>query len=138
MKIVIDGEELVLRQEEVEIAKQAVNRFMRVVKEGGIENNMPTLYITLLQSVTSGNTAAPDSNTIKATLSAEFDRITSDLRFRNDLAESVLSLLNEERKDNGLKPLSMSTSNQVYQIAALKAADMAIYNHSDFDSPCRN
>ena len=48
MKIVIDGEELVLRQEEVEIAKQAVNRFMRVVKEGGIETNMPTLYITLL------------------------------------------------------------------------------------------
>ncbi len=48
MKIVIDGEELVLRKEEVEIAKQAVNRFIRVVKEGGVENNMPTLYITLL------------------------------------------------------------------------------------------
>lgn len=106
----------------------ANGKLISTKKDGPVE-------VSKVQSVTSGNTAAPDSNTIKATLSAEFDRITSDLRFRNDLAESVLSLLNEERKDNGLKPLSMSTSNQVYQIAALKAADMAIYNHSDFDSP---
>lgn len=48
MKIVINGEELSLKEKEVEIAKQSINRFLGVIKEGSIENNMPTLYITLL------------------------------------------------------------------------------------------
>lgn len=48
MKIVIHGEEFILREKEVEIAKQAVNRFIKVIKEGSIENNMPTLYLALL------------------------------------------------------------------------------------------
>ncbi len=105
----------------------ANGKLISTKKDGPVE-------VSKVQSVTGGNTA-PDSSRIEATLPAEFNRITSGLNFRNDLSESVLSMLNAERRDNGLEPLSMSTNSQIYQLAALKAADMAIYNHSDFDSP---
>ena len=48
MKIVISGNEVTLRESDVKIAKDTINRFMSKLKEGAIENNMPTLYITIL------------------------------------------------------------------------------------------
>ena len=48
MKIVISGNEVTLRESDVKIAKETINRFMSKLKEGAIENNMPTLYITIL------------------------------------------------------------------------------------------
>lgn len=48
MKIVISGNEVTLRDSEVKIAKETVERFLNTVKGGAIENNMPTLYITIL------------------------------------------------------------------------------------------
>ena len=48
MKIVISGNEVTLRESDVKIAKETINRFMSNLKEGAIENNMPTLYITIL------------------------------------------------------------------------------------------
>lgn len=48
MKIVVDGKVFTLRETDVQIAKQALNRFMKVIKEGAAENNMPLLYIAFL------------------------------------------------------------------------------------------
>lgn len=106
----------------------AQGKLLSTKKEGPVE-------ISKVQSVSGGSPAAPDTNTICSTLSAEYNRVTGGLTFRNDLAESVLTQLNAERSANGLVPLQMNTGSNVYQIAAIKAADMATYNHSDFDSP---
>lgn len=48
MKIVILGNEVTLRQQDVAIAKKVLDRFMSVIKNGSIDNNMPTLYLTVL------------------------------------------------------------------------------------------
>lgn len=48
MKVKISGKEIVLRERDVDIAKKALNRFMSVVKNGAIDNNMPTLYLAVL------------------------------------------------------------------------------------------
>ena len=48
MKIVILGNEVTLRQQDVAIAKKVLDRFMNVMKNGSIDNNMPTLYLTVL------------------------------------------------------------------------------------------
>lgn len=48
MKIVILGNEVTLRQQDVAIAKKVLDRFMNVIKNGSIDNNMPTLYLTVL------------------------------------------------------------------------------------------
>ena len=42
MKIVINGKEVALREKEVRIAKKAINRLLQTMKEGAVENNMPT------------------------------------------------------------------------------------------------
>ena len=80
-----------------------------------------------------GNQAAP--NEIAPTISAEYNRITAGLSIRNDIGNDVLAKLNAERSAEGIAPLSMSSDSDVYKIACMKAADMAIYNHADYDSP---
>ena len=90
--------------------------------------------ISKVQSVT-GSGSAPDASAVRATLSEEYERVSSGLKYRDDIAQSVLSKLNEERTSNGLQALKLSAGSDVYKIARIKAADMAIYNHSDFDSP---
>lgn len=106
----------------------AQGKLLSTRKEGPYE-------VSKVQSVTGGGTTAPDTNAIKSTLADEYSRITSGLTFRSDLAESVLAQLNAERSANGLAPLQMSSGSDVNLIAGIKAADMAIHNHSDYDSP---
>lgn len=48
MKIVINGKEVTLREKEVQVAKKAINRLLQKMKEGAVENNMPTLYVAIL------------------------------------------------------------------------------------------
>lgn len=90
--------------------------------------------VSKVQSVT-GSGSAPDTNEIRTTLSEEYERVTAGLNYRDDIAAGVLSQLNEERSANGLAALAMAADSEVFKIARIKAADMAIYNHSDFDSP---
>lgn len=48
MKIVINGKEIALREKDILIAKKALDRFVKTIKDGAVENNLPTLYIALL------------------------------------------------------------------------------------------
>jgi len=79
-------------------------------------------------------TSSPNPNRIESTIGGEYVRVTNGLRFNTTLADSVLAELNAERASENLPPLSMA-DGELYQAACIKAADMAIYNHSDYDSP---
>lgn len=48
MKVKISGKEIALRDRDVDIAKKVFNRFMRVVENSAIDNNMPTLYLAVI------------------------------------------------------------------------------------------
>lgn len=78
---------------------------------------------------------ALDLSRIESTLDGEYSRVTNGLSIRSDLAGEVVALLNAERTAAGLPPVTMAQSSTVYKLAALKAADMAVYDHADFDSP---
>lgn len=78
---------------------------------------------------------APDPSKIASSLNDEFARVSVGINYKNDLAREVLELINEERKAEGLPALSMNSTSNAYRLAMTRAADMAIYDHSDFDSP---
>lgn len=82
-----------------------------------------------------GDQLVPDHSKIASTIFEEYNRITSGLTIRTDISNEVLAKLNIERSANGLAPFKMSVDSDVYKIACIKAADMAIYNHADYDSP---
>jgi uncharacterized protein YkwD len=91
--------------------------------------------ISRYNSIPGGNDPqTPNPARIEATLQAEYTRVTNGLSFDTNLANSVLAGLNAQRAAAGLAPLAMAQGD-LYMAACLKAADMAIYNHSDFDSP---
>lgn len=48
MKIMINGKEVTLREKEVRVAKKAIDRLLQKMKEGAVENNVPTLYVAVL------------------------------------------------------------------------------------------
>lgn len=48
MKVKISGKEIALRDRDVDIAKKVFNRFMRVVENSALDNNMPTLYLAVI------------------------------------------------------------------------------------------
>ena len=48
MQLIVDGKTILLRDKEVQIAGEALRRFLAKMKEGATENNMPTLYIAVL------------------------------------------------------------------------------------------
>ena len=78
---------------------------------------------------------APDKNKIAATLSEELARVSVGINYKTDLAKEILNELNAERSAEGLSALKMDTNSAAYKLAQIRAADMAIYNHSDYDSP---
>jgi len=78
---------------------------------------------------------APDPSKIAKTLGEELARVSAGINFKTDLAREVLNELNAERAAEGLSALQMDTNSNAYKIAQLFAADMAIYDHSDYDSP---
>ena len=102
-------------------------RLLRTKKDGPIEVSK--------KPVNGMEEKAPDRGKIAATLDQEYRRVTSDLKLNPDLAQNVLNLLNIERQTEQLPPLKMELGSDAYKLACIKAADMAIYNHADFDSP---
>lgn len=83
---------------------------------------------------TDSNGETPDKNKIASTLQAEYARVSVGLNYNTTLANEVVTQINTERIAASLAPLTLSTSNEEGMIAAVRASDMAIYNHSDYDS----
>lgn len=81
------------------------------------------------------NPNAPDESKIAATLSEELARVSIGLHYKTDLAKEILNELNAERTAEGLSALKMDTNSTAYKLAQVRAADMAIYDHADYDSP---
>lgn len=89
-----------------------------------------------VSKVAAGNTSTEaDQSQIASTLDGELSRVSASVSFDTDKATEVLSKLNAERKSQGLSALSMSTSSEAYKLACIRAADMAIYDHSSSSSP---
>lgn len=83
----------------------------------------------------SGNSATPDKSRIASTLDGELSRVSASVTFDTQKAKEVLTKLNAQRKSNGLAALSMDTNSESYKLACIRAADMAIYEHSSSSSP---
>ena len=109
----------------------------RVYNERGVLISTKKTDPVVLSKVKAGESSenAPDPSKIAATLNEEYARVSVGINYKPDLAQEVLDLLNEERAAEGLAPLTMNTSSDAYRLAMTRAADMAIYDHSDFDSP---
>ena len=108
----------------------------RVYNERGVLLSTKKSDPVVLSKVKAGESGinAPDPSRIAATLNEEFARVSVGINYKPELASEVLNLINEEREAEGLKPLKLSTGN-AGKLAQTRAADMAIYDHSDFDSP---
>lgn len=110
---------------------------VRVYSERGVLLSTKKEGPTLISKVqaSSGDPNAPDPSKIAKTLGEELARVSTGITFKTDLAQGVLNELNAERTAAGLPALRMDTGSNAYKVAQILAADMAIYNHSDFDSP---
>lgn len=109
----------------------------RVYNERGVLISTKKTDPVVLSRVKAGESSinAPDPGKIAETLNEEYARVSVGINYKTDLANEVLALINEERQAEGLAPLTMNTSSSAYRLAMTRAADMAIYDHSDFDSP---
>lgn len=76
----------------------------------------------------SGSTGSADQSLIQSTLDGELARVSAKVTFDTAKAQEVLADLNAERSSQGLSQLSMDTGSDVYKLACIRAADMAIYN----------
>lgn len=77
----------------------------------------------------------PDKNKVESTLKNEFIRMSEKVTYETELMNEIFTLLNKERKDNGINTLSMNSNSEAMMIAKIFAADMALYNHADEISP---
>ena len=84
---------------------------------------------------TGNNEQAPDSGKIASTLKSETARMSAGANYNTTLANEVLASLNAERAAQGLPALKMDTNSNAYMLAKCRAAAMATYNYSDYDSP---
>lgn len=75
-----------------------------------------------------------DQSRILSTLDEEQYRVCSDKNFDTDIVNNLVDLLNAERNSSGLNSVSLDTSSALYKMAQIKAADMAIYDHSSANS----
>lgn len=78
---------------------------------------------------------APDPSKIAATLQAEYARVSVGLVYKQELAEEIMVILNAERVAAGLPAMRLESGTSGQLLSAVRAADMAIYNHTDYDSP---
>ncbi|MDR0288140.1 MAG: hypothetical protein LBI03_10625 [Clostridiales bacterium] len=110
---------------------------VRVYSERGVLMSTKKDGPTLISKVKAGDNDpnAPDPSKIANTLGEELVRVSVGLTYKTDMANDVLSLLNADRVADGLPALRMDTNSNAYKIAQILAADMAIYDHSDYDSP---
>ena len=77
----------------------------------------------------------PDPSKIAATLREEYARVSVGLVFKDEMVEQVLQVINIERAAAGMPIFILDKTSDAHLLATIRAADMAIYNHSDFDSP---
>lgn len=82
-----------------------------------------------------GSTAKVDKSKVASTLDGELTRVSASVTFDTDKAKEVLTKLNAQRKSQGLSSLSMDTGSEAYKLACIRAADMAVYDHSSSSSP---
>jgi len=110
---------------------------IRVYNERGVLLSTKKEGPTLISRVQAGSNDpnAPDPSKIAKTLNEEVARVSTGITFKTDLAREVLNELNAERTASGLPTLSMDTGSNAYKVAQILAADMANFNHADFDSP---
>lgn len=87
------------------------------------------------RKLTDDDQNVPDPSKIAATLQKEYARVSVGLAYRDDLAQEVLNIINVERAAAGLPLMRIDAKSNGQLLAHIRAADMAIYNHSDYDSP---
>jgi len=92
----------------------------------------PTEISKVRATSDSGDT--PDKSKVASTLSGEYARVSTGLYYNTSLAQDVVTQINAERTASGLASLTLSTNSSEGMIAAIRSADMATYNHSDYDS----
>lgn len=79
-----------------------------------------------------GTISEETTTQVESTLSGELARVSAKVSYDSSTASSVLSLLNSDRAAAGLNELSSDPS--LTSIAKIYAADMAIYDHADYNS----
>ena len=82
-----------------------------------------------------GKDASPDFSDIASTLDQEVTRMSNKVDFNTSKANEILNKLNAQRQKNGVPTLKMDTSSDIYKVALIRAADMAVYNHASNTSP---
>ena len=75
----------------------------------------------------------PDIGRIEAVLEDEYTRVSAEVNFVEDVAGDAIAKLNAERADAGLPALQ--SGGEADTLAHIRAADMALYNHADYNSP---
>lgn len=87
------------------------------------------------RQLTEGDTNIPDPSKIASTLQAEYARVSVGMVFKDDMVQEVINIINTERVAAGMPAFVLNRTSDAGYISAIKACDMAIYNHSDPDSP---
>jgi len=110
---------------------------IRIYTERGVLLSTRKEGPTIISQVRAGDTGpnAPDPSKIAKTIGEELARVSAGMNYKADLARDVLNELNAERAAEGLPALQMDTNSNAYKVAQIYAADMATYDHGDFDSP---
>lgn len=79
-------------------------------------------------------TQDPSGIAIESTLNKEYARVNGEVSFNTQKEDEVLAKLNAQRKSEGLPELKMDRNGDIYKIACLRVADMALYDHSSEES----
>lgn len=85
--------------------------------------------------VMGNSTPSADPSLIASTLSGELARIGPSVNYNTEKASDVATKLNAQRINAGVAALEIDTSSEMYQIACIRAADMALYDYSASESP---
>ena len=104
-------------------------------KDGSVLHMETSDPVQVSKEKITGANATPDPSKIENTLDKELSRVSAKVSYNTDKASQVLSKLNAARKSEGANALKMDTSSDLYKIAKIRAADMALYNHGQNNSP---
>lgn len=87
------------------------------------------------RKLTDDDDNVPDPSKIANTLQKEYARVSVGLAYRDDLAQEVLDIINIDRAAAGVPLMRIDQKSNIQILSDVRAADMAIYNHSEYDSP---
>ena len=82
-----------------------------------------------------GEEGNPDPSLAADTIDGEVRRMGAKVSYDTGKAQDAAARLNAERTKQGKAALSVDTGGELYKLAAVKAADMAVYNYSSNVSP---